>query len=270
MFIDWEVKGHPIYPSMESGQTIAYISDIGAFGLKPLFITGSVITTVSLDLGLMADRWLRHMGRLAPNTSLTQKALSIIAIVLAVAGACGLILLSIFDTYHHSRLHDGLLLLFILGYILSAIFLCAEYQRLGIHYRNHRSLRISFWAKLTFIIVEILLAIVFASTSYTHHRNVAAVIEWVIALIFTFYVLSFLLDLLPSVRTKHHVPQGYNSDIQDMIEKGTRRHRRGDGQYETPLTNDSAGNNGPVANRHSAGHFYPGRQSRRGLRWLHF
>lgn len=30
----------------------------------------------------------------------------------------------------------------------------------------------------------------------------------VIAYIFTFYILSFVIDLLPSVRTKHHVPQG--------------------------------------------------------------
>ena len=40
------------------------------------------------------------------------------------------------------------------GYILAAIFLCAEYQRLGIHFRNRRILRISFWAKLAFIILE--------------------------------------------------------------------------------------------------------------------
>lgn len=46
-----------------------------------------------------------------------------------------------------------------IGYIISAIFICAEYQRLGIHYREHRILRISFWIKLAFIIVEIALAI---------------------------------------------------------------------------------------------------------------
>lgn len=33
----------------------------------------------------------------------------------------------------------------------------------------------------------------------------AAVLEWTLAFIYTFYVLSFVLDLLPAVRTKHHM-----------------------------------------------------------------
>jgi len=235
MFIHWEVIGHPIYPSEEKGQTIAYISDVGAFALKPLFISGAVVTTVFLDLGFMAERWLRHTGRLAPNTSTAQKVLSVLAIICAVAGSCGLICLTIFDTYHYPRTHDGLLLLFIAGYILSAVFLCAEYQRLGIHYRNHHILRISFWVKLLFIIVEVIMAIIFAATSWGGHRNVAAIVEWLIALIFTFYVLSFLLDLLPSVRSRHHVPQGWALSELEKHQHGT--------QPGAPITSDSAGPN---------------------------
>lgn len=233
MFIRWEVIGHPIYPSMEAGQTIAYISDVGAYGLKPLFITGSVITTISLDLAFMAERWLRHTGRLVPNTSRAQKVLSVLAIICAVAGSAGLILLSIFDTYHHNRLHNGFLLLFIGGFILSAVFLCAEYQRLGIHYREHRILRISFWVKLAFILIEFALAVVFVSTTFTHNRNVAAVFEWIVALVFTFYILSFLLDLLPSVRSRNHQPQGWRNTADAEKANGT----------HAPLGADSQGPN---------------------------
>ncbi|KAK4947792.1 hypothetical protein LTR10_013300 [Elasticomyces elasticus] len=243
MFIYWEAIGHPIYPSMDRGQTIAYISDVGAYKLKPLFIAGACVTTVFLDLGFLAERWLRHAGRLAPNTSRAQKVLSVIAILFAIAGSAGLILLSNFDTYHYPRLHDAFLLLFIGGYWFSAIFLCAEYQRLGIHYRSHHILRLSFWVKLTFIIVEFVLAVVFASTSYTGKPNVAAVFEWVVALVFTFYVLSFLLDLLPSVRTSHHQPQGWA--LKAEMEKA----HHGGQQPGAPLTNDSAG---PNQNRHVA------------------
>ena len=67
-------------------------------------------------------------------------------------GAVGLILLTIFDNYHHNRMHNICLGVFIIGYIVSAIFICWEYQRLGIHYRQHSILRISFWVKLAFII----------------------------------------------------------------------------------------------------------------------
>jgi len=223
MFCTWEAEGHPHYPSMSQDQHIAYISDVGAFGLKPLFITGSVVTTIFLDLGFASERWLRHYGRLAPNTSRAQSMLSSISIFFAICGTCGLILLSNFDTYHHDRLHNGFLLLFLGGYILSAIFLCAEYQRLGIHYRQHRILRISFWIKLVFIIVEVVFAIIFGVTAWNGHQDVAAVFEWIIALIFTFYVLSFLLDLWPSVRHKHHVPQGWREQEAAQLEKEVER-----------------------------------------------
>ncbi|KAL9099580.1 MAG: hypothetical protein Q9187_009477, partial [Circinaria calcarea] len=90
------------------------------------------------------------------------------------------------------------------GYVISAIFICAEYQRLGIHFRDQRVLRISFWIKLAFIIVEVALAIAFGVCSFRGNPNAAAVLEWVIALIFTFWVLSFFIDLLPAMRTKYN------------------------------------------------------------------
>jgi hypothetical protein len=124
-----ESKVH--YASMAETQTIAYISDVGASHLKPLFIAGCVITTVLLDLSFGADRWLRHRGRLAPNTTTTEKVLSGLTIAFAIMGTAGLILLSVFDTMRHPRLHDVFLLLFIAGYVLSAIFICWEYQKLG-------------------------------------------------------------------------------------------------------------------------------------------
>ena len=84
------------------------------------------------------------------------------------------------------------------GFIISAILICAEYQRLGIHFRQHRILRLSFWFKLVFVVVEICLAAVYAGTAWDNQQNVAAVFEWIIALIFTFYVLTYFMDLLPA------------------------------------------------------------------------
>ena len=215
-----------------------YISDVGAFKLRPLFIAGCSVTSGSLILAFIAERWLRHTGRLARNTAASQKILSVLSTIAAAAGFAGLILLSIFDTFHHPRMHDGFLGLFILGHAVSAIFLCAEYQRLGIHYRQHRVLRISFWMKLFFIIVEVSLAIVFGVTQKYHKSNIAAIVEWVISLIFAFYILSFVVDLLPSVRTKTHTPQGWKETVA--------QHETGMSQpndYGVPLTHDSAGPN---------------------------
>lgn len=159
-------------------------------------------SVVTFDIAFIAERWLRHLGKLTPNTSNWQKVLSILSIIAAIAGAAGLILLTIFDNINHGTLHNIFLAVFIIGYIVSAIFICAEYQRLGIHYREHRILRISFWIKLAFIFVEVGLGIGFAVTLRTgdHSRNTAGILEWVIALVYAFYVASFYLDFLPARR----------------------------------------------------------------------
>ena len=133
LLLHWIVGTHRrVYPSMNEGQKIAYISDVGAQELKPLFIAGSAVVTVTLDLAFVAERWLRHRGRLVRNSSIGERTLVALTIVFAIIGTCGLILLSIFDTWRHPRLHDIFLLLFIAGYLLSAVFICWEYQRLGI------------------------------------------------------------------------------------------------------------------------------------------
>jgi len=203
LLIHWNVDGKPHYASMADNQTIAYISDVGAQNLKPLFIAGCVVTTIFLDASFLSERWLRHRGRLARNTSLTEKVLSGLSLGFAFIGTLGLILLSIFDTLRHPTLHDCFLLLFIAGYIISAIFICWEYQRLGIHFRQHRILRISFWIKLTFILLEVVLAIAFGACNFKHKYNAAGVLEWAIAFLFTFYVISFFIDLVPAVHTKY-------------------------------------------------------------------
>jgi hypothetical protein len=131
LLIHWNVDGRPHYPSMDPNQTIAYISDVGAESLKPLFIAGSCVTTIFLDISFLSERWLRHRGRLAANISMTEKVLSGLSMLFALVGTAGLILLSIFDTLRHPTLHDIFLLLFVVGYVVSAIFICWEYQRLG-------------------------------------------------------------------------------------------------------------------------------------------
>ena len=210
MLIVWAATEHsPHLPSMEPNQRIAYISDIGAFHLQPLFITGCVITTVFLDLSFATERYLRHTGRLAKNLGRAERTLSVLSIICAIGGTCGLILLSIFNAYHYRNIHDGCLLLFMGGYLLSAIFICAEYQRLGVHFRQHRVLRASFWLKLGFILLEIALCVVFAVVMFRSNQNAGAVFEWVISFVFTFYILTFFIDLLPASRSaQEHTSAG--------------------------------------------------------------
>ncbi|KAJ5121029.1 Frag1/DRAM/Sfk1 [Penicillium bovifimosum] len=225
----WAADGKPIYSTMSVGMTIPYISHIGAEGLKPLFIVGSVVTVVFLDLALLSERWLRHAGQLARNKGRFDKSCAIGSIFFSIAGALGLILLSIFDTKHHHRLHQGFLAMFIASYVVCAILVCLEYIWIGRFYHPQaRILLVSFGIKAAFVICELAVAIAFGVTQNSDDKkNASAVLEWgkckplvsmavqneeanlaVAALIFAFFVFSFVIDLLPSVRTKRHVPQG--------------------------------------------------------------
>ncbi|KAF2972582.1 hypothetical protein GQX73_g989 [Xylaria multiplex] len=203
LFLHWVIDTNERrYSSMEENQTIAYISDVGASELKPLFVTGCIVTTIFLDASFISDRLLRHKGRLVPNTTLGEKILSGLSIFFALVGTIGLTFLSGFDTARYPRLHDVFLVLFILGYLVSAIFLCWEFRLLGKSYRQHRVLSLSFWVKLTFVVVELGLAIGFGVSSRRKEYNHAAILEWVVALIFSFYVFSFIIDLWPAVATR--------------------------------------------------------------------
>jgi hypothetical protein len=137
LLLYWIINaGRVQYPSMANTASIAYISDVGAYELKPLFVAGCVATSVFLDLGFAADIWLRYKGRLVPNSSRGEKILMALTVMFACVGTAGLILLSVFDTATYPLLHNLFLLLFIAGYLLSAIFICWGYQRLGISERH--------------------------------------------------------------------------------------------------------------------------------------
>lgn len=61
MLVTWLAQGRPKYVSQDG--SIAYISDVGADILKPLFVVGSIITGLSFFFALSIERWLRHSGR---------------------------------------------------------------------------------------------------------------------------------------------------------------------------------------------------------------
>lgn len=136
MLLVWSVEGRPHYDSMGPSQTIPFISDIGASSLKPLFITGSAVTAIFLDCAFASERWLRRQTRLAENTPTIDKVIGALTIVFAVIGTIGLIMLGTFDTLRYPKTHDIFVMLFTVGFIVSAIFMCWEFHRLEIRERS--------------------------------------------------------------------------------------------------------------------------------------
>ncbi|EJD07165.1 uncharacterized protein FOMMEDRAFT_144900 [Fomitiporia mediterranea MF3/22] len=227
LLVTWLASGRPHYVSMDSDQTIAYISDVAADILKPLFIVGCSITAVGFFLSLAVERWARHEGRLLPNMRRREKVMSSLAIVWSFVGGAGLILLSIFDTKRHMRLHRVFLLIFVAGTAFSAIFTIIEFRWLDktFGYR-FRKLRIAYLFKAAYATVLIILAIAFGAL-LDSKPNPGAVVEWTISFLFTLYLLSFWYDLRQS---RNHAkgdlsPQhlmGYNGQVDPgMVERGS-------------------------------------------------
>ena len=107
-------------------------------------------------------------------------------------------------------------------------------------YRKHITLRVSFWYKLLFILVEIALAIPFGVFNTTDdHINAGAVLEWVVALIFTGYVFSFMVDLIPATRN-HHMQSHYTT--RKSVSEGPMQYARDEESPDGAYTN---GQNNP-------------------------
>lgn len=120
---------------------------------------------------------------------------------------------------------------FSVGHMISAALMCLDYIYIGIAHALQESMLItSFLIKISFIIIELSLIIAFRVTEHTHYNenNMAATLEWsmylyfswpfnvvliysilVIAFLFTGYILSLIVDLLPSDQKKVHNPNGY-------------------------------------------------------------
>ena len=114
------------------------------------------------------------------------------------------------------------------------------------HFRQHRILRLSFWLKLTFIIVEVIFAIIFAVTTFDGKQNVAAIFEWIIAFVFTFYVLTFFVDLLPAARSTQELS---NAELMHLKEA-----RNGGAMMEeSGYTNGTTTMNGVNGNAYAIG-----------------
>jgi hypothetical protein len=89
------------------------------------------------------------------------------------------------------------------GYLVAAVFLCAERRSLGKRISLHRLLSLAFYLKILFIVLEIGAGCGFI-VSFERYNNAAAILEWIIAFLFVVLGSSFLIDLLHDPPTKEH------------------------------------------------------------------
>jgi len=192
MLITWLATGRQKYVTQNG--SIAYISDVGADILKPLFVTCCAITAATFVLSLSIERLLRHQGRLHPNMRRRERAFAILAIIGSLIGGAGLLFLSIFDTKRFPKTHRVFLLVFIVGVGLAATFTVAEYRWISKDFHGVRKLRIAYIMKAIIATILILLAFAFGVALYKS-VDTGAILEWTIAFGYTLFLLTFFYDL---------------------------------------------------------------------------
>ncbi|CAE6360634.1 hypothetical protein BN14_03585 [Rhizoctonia solani AG-1 IB] len=232
MIITWAAEGKPVYESQDG--SFPYISDIGASFLKPLFVVGSVITGLGFFLTVLSERIYREKGRLLPNVRRRGAVMGVISCVCALIAAAGLSLLAGFDTLRYKTLHRLFLLIFMLGTVLSAIATTVEFLVLRREARHAagladitdftfniskmvQGLTGSYVSKLIIVVIEIGLSIAFGITMYRGSNLAAAVLEWIIAYVFVFFLLTFYFDLRPAAGS----PKG-KYDVSRIIGAGSK------------------------------------------------
>ncbi|KAL3703052.1 hypothetical protein TMatcc_010240 [Talaromyces marneffei ATCC 18224] len=160
----WFASGQPRYVSEEDTQTIAFISDIGAQHLKPVFIAGASISMTTYIPSLIVYFYYMSPARVPlssssesitranslPPTSiystpppsslasqhhlqqeekwhqslLSQIGIPLLSILFSLIGATSLVLLTIFDTARYTSAHQLLLPTSICSHILGCLILC--------------------------------------------------------------------------------------------------------------------------------------------------
>jgi hypothetical protein len=153
----------------------------------------------------------------------------------------GIIVVSCVNVHYHQTMHESFLAVFMIGVAISAIFTVAEYRYLDKHHssdhnsvdyrRLHGFLKKSYIFKTVVVSLEIALAIAFGVVLYESDKradqvdakvhNVAAILEWLVSFVFTFYLLSFAVDLWPARRSEvgeFHDGAGLTADYKPRSE----------------------------------------------------
>ncbi|KAL8792385.1 MAG: hypothetical protein Q9195_004998 [Heterodermia aff. obscurata] len=202
LLICWLAEGRPRYPS-QSNPYVAYISNIGAFRLKPLFIAGAILTSTTLVATIITVHLAFHQHRNRQPDLFSERRwwytriFSIMACIFALASCPVQICLPIFDNHRRPQTHQILLSLSLLGTGLTAFCTTTTFwaemwpppskEENPHEIRRRRSIIVS----NALFITEVVLAVLFFAFLFKSSYRVAGILEWVMSFLFTGYFWAF-------------------------------------------------------------------------------
>ena len=196
LFIYWLAQGRPRYPA-QSNPYVAFISDIGAFVLQPLFIAGGTITAIALLSTIVRVHLVFHREYGFKNRAKPQrykKVFSVLACLFQGISCPCQICLTVFDNKGFPRIHRILLLGAFAGTALSAV--CTTVVFWGEMWRKEQAKELkirrqSVVASTTIFGIDFCMGIAFTLLLYLSFYRISGILEWVMAFLFTFYFWAF-------------------------------------------------------------------------------
>ena len=196
LFIYWFAQGRPRYPA-QSNPYVAFISDIGACALQPLFIAGGTMTAITLLGTIVCVHLVFHREYGLKNRGKPQrykKVFSVLACLFQGVSCPCQICLTVFDNKRYPRIHRMLLLGAFAGTALSAV--CTTVVFCGEMWREEQAkeVKIRRQSVITSTIIfgiEFCMGIAFTILLYLRFYRISGILEWVMAFLFTFYFLAF-------------------------------------------------------------------------------
>lgn len=201
--------------------SVVFISDVGA-SHKTFFIIFCCLTAAFYMMTTLAERHLRHKGKIPGSIRKKQTYLDIASVVCAFIGSIALIMLSIFDAFNHSNVHWSMTLIFVVFVALSVLFQVLQIYSLSHDYNRLATLKAMAILKTIILSFAIAGAIAFV-VCYGICRgdalpgnnrcdkvvSAAAVCEWAIAFILDIFFLTYIIDLWPA---HHYAKHGLSED----------------------------------------------------------
>ena len=196
LFIYWLAQGRPRYPA-QSNPYVAFISDIGAFVLQPLFIAGGTITAITLFGTILCIHLVFHReygfeNRVKPQRY--EKVFSVLACLFQGISCPCQICLTVFDNKSYPRIHRMLLLGAFAGTALSAVCTIVVFWGEMSREEQAKELKIrrqSGVASTTIFGIEFCMGIAFTILLYLEFYRISGILEWIMAFLFTFYFWAF-------------------------------------------------------------------------------
>ncbi|KAF1963239.1 hypothetical protein CC80DRAFT_294 [Byssothecium circinans] len=190
MLLTWIGRGCPHYPGQQNPY-VAFISDIAAFQLKPLFLVGSLTTAscfIATVVAVHASRYDRHMYGIEDVA--WKRWTSTMAMLSGVVAGLGLTLLAVLDTFRFHTEHAVLLLVCLIGLSLSMVLTTVVYWDQAWKPTPFRRLRTYCVTGTVIVFVDFALGVGFYTLLQLLYWRTAGVLEWVMAFTGAFYLFS--------------------------------------------------------------------------------